>query len=195
MAIEYDEDDVLLKKGVMWKRRNGAGKYTFYPWETRFFTLTTEGVLSYYEMGASPVTRPPRGSMDLSKMDFELQRTPNIESVPPNTFSIQICPVGVGGEKWKMAAVSQIDHDNWCTGTTPAAPTSPCLSLNTHTHMLLLLSSIIQSNPFETLIRSLMNTFSLSLSLSLTHTHTHTRVHATLLSFRKVFARRQAFRQ
>ena len=45
------EETDFIKWGLLYKRRNGMGKWTREPWQYRFFTLTVDGVLNYYDMG------------------------------------------------------------------------------------------------------------------------------------------------
>ena len=110
------EETDFIKWGLLYKRRNGMGKWTREPWQYRFFTLTVDGVLNYYDMGNDPIgsnseESRPRGQLALGYMNYTLVREPSIDGAP-SKFAIQIQPEN--GESWNMCADTEADHGQWC---------------------------------------------------------------------------------
>jgi hypothetical protein len=110
------EETDFIKWGLLYKRRNGMGKWTREPWQYRFFTLTVDGVLNYYDMGNDPIgsnseDSRPRGQLALGYMNYTLVREPSIDGAP-SKFAIQIQPEN--GESWNMCADTEADHGQWC---------------------------------------------------------------------------------
>lgn len=116
MTKEDRDDTDFIKWGLLYKRRNGMGKYTREPWQYRFFTLTNDGLLNYYDMGHDPIgsnseESRPRGQLALGYMNYSLVREPSIDGAPTK-FAIQIQPES--GESWNMCADTEADHGQWC---------------------------------------------------------------------------------
>ena len=113
-----DHTDVMyIKKGLLYKRRNGFGRMMPNAWNYRFFTLTSDGILDYYDMGSNPVgasneDNKPRGQLALGYMQYKLVREPSIDGAP-TPYAIEICPEG-SGEKWSLCADAEADHHQWC---------------------------------------------------------------------------------
>ncbi len=106
-----------VKKGLLYKRRNGFGRMMPTAWHYRFFTLTSDGVLDYYDMGSNPLglgseDSKPRGRLALGYIQYTLVREPSIDGAP-TPYAIQILPEG-GGEKWSLCADAEADHHQWC---------------------------------------------------------------------------------
>jgi hypothetical protein len=117
MTKDSQEDTAFIKKGLLYKRRNGLGRMMPNSWQYRFFTLTSDGVLNYYDMGHDTVgvggeEGKPRGQLALGYINYNLIREPSIDGAPTK-FALQIHPEG-GEEKWSMCADTDADHSQWC---------------------------------------------------------------------------------
>ena len=67
------ENTEFLKRGLLYKRRNGFGKHMPTAWVYRYFTLTHTGVMSYYETpydSHSAEEIKPRGRVHLGMIPF-----------------------------------------------------------------------------------------------------------------------------
>lgn len=109
-----DADDSPQITGLLQKRRGGFSKMVFNSWQYRFFTVTREGVLLYYDTDMPEVNiyeNKPRGKLELKQIQFELVKNAPIEGAP-TSFTIQICPSN--DEKWKLCADSKEDLNRWC---------------------------------------------------------------------------------
>jgi len=70
---EHSVSAEFLKRGLLYKRRNGFGKHMPTAWVYRYFTLTHTGVLSYYETpydSHSSEETKPRGRVHLGMVPF-----------------------------------------------------------------------------------------------------------------------------
>lgn len=70
---EPQEGMEFLKRGLLYKRRNGFGKHMPTAWIYRYFTLTHSGVLSYFETpydSYSGEDVKPRGRVHLGMVPF-----------------------------------------------------------------------------------------------------------------------------
>ncbi len=99
--------------GLLYKKRGGFGKIMPNAWQYRYFTISREGMLCYYDTevpDAAMAESKARGRLDLSCVNYEL----NLDQIEgaPTVYSIQVCPPGE--EKWKMCAETKEDHARWC---------------------------------------------------------------------------------
>lgn len=94
--------------GLLYKKRGGFGKFMANSWQFRYFSISKEGILSYYDTDSPEIVR---GKLDL-KGPFELVSDLPIEGAP-NGYGIQIIPSG-GEERWKLCADTKEDHTRWC---------------------------------------------------------------------------------
>lgn len=98
--------------GLLYKKRGGFGKMMPNAWQYRFFTITKDGVLQYFdtEMPDAEVSdSKARGKLDLRSV-LEVT-TESIEGAP-SPFPIQIAIPSE--ERWKLCASRQEDHNRWC---------------------------------------------------------------------------------
>lgn len=94
--------------GLLYKKRGGFGKFMANSWQFRYFSISKDGILSYYDTDSPEIVR---GKLDL-KCHFELISDLPIEGAP-NGYGIQIIPSG-GEERWKLCADTKEDHNRWC---------------------------------------------------------------------------------
>jgi hypothetical protein len=120
-SIDSAGDMNLAMKGLLHKKRNGFAKLNLLgkTWEYRFFMLSVDGILSYYEMGTSPLPsslndtddQKARGSINLKERKFTLISEPLLDSAP-TAFALEIDIEGE--ENWCMCADAENDYKMWC---------------------------------------------------------------------------------
>ncbi len=99
--------------GLLYKKRGGFGKIMPNAWQFRFFAISKDGILSYYDTDKPELgvfENKARGKLDLKGVIYDLILDP-IESAP-TPYSIQICPRNE--EKWRLCAETKEDHSRWC---------------------------------------------------------------------------------
>jgi hypothetical protein len=73
VAVEGQDEEI---SGLLYKRRGGLAKFVPNPWHFRFFTLSKEGMLCYYD-NECPVQISsdvkPRGKLDLAVLNCEFK--------------------------------------------------------------------------------------------------------------------------
>lgn len=98
--------------GLLYKRRGGFGKMMPNAWQFRFFSISKEGVLSYFdtEMPDTDIGEmKARGKLDLRSVNYEIVTDP-IEGAPtPHAISI----AAPNEEKWKVCSETKDDHVRW----------------------------------------------------------------------------------
>jgi hypothetical protein len=98
--------------GLLYKKRGGFGKMMPNAWQYRFFTITKDGVLQYFdtEMPDAEVSdSKARGKLDLRSV---IEVTTEAIEGAPTPFPIQIAIPSE--ERWKLCASRQEDHNRWC---------------------------------------------------------------------------------
>lgn len=98
--------------GLLYKRRGGFGKIMPNAWQYRFFTVSKEGVLYYFDTEVPDVElleNKARGKLELKSIVYEVNTEP-IEGAPTN-FAIQIAIPNE--EKWKLCADTKEDQTRW----------------------------------------------------------------------------------
>jgi cell division septation protein DedD len=98
--------------GLLYKRRGGFGKIMPNAWQYRFFTLSKEGVLQYFDTempDTDALDSRARGRLDLKATTYDT----TIESIEgaPTQFPIQI--IIPNEETWKMCAYGKEDQQRW----------------------------------------------------------------------------------
>ena len=101
-------DDNILESpeiaGLLYKRRGGFGKIMPNAWQYRFFLITKEGILLYFDTTEVPEEgyseSRARGRLDLRSLPYDL----NMDFIEgaPTQFFIQIAIPNE--EKWKLCA-------------------------------------------------------------------------------------------
>lgn len=107
--------DEIEISGLLYKRRGGFGKMMPNAWQYRFFTISKEGILSYYDTDLPEPNlfeNKPRGRLDLRIGNTEIIMNGQIEGAP-TPFTIQVCPPSE--EKWKLCADSKEEMIRWCS--------------------------------------------------------------------------------
>lgn len=98
--------------GLLYKRRGGFGKMMPNAWQFRFFSISKDGVLSYFdtEMPDTDIGEmKARGKLDLRSVNYEIVTDP-IEGAPtPHAISI----AAPNEEKWKVCSETKDDHVRW----------------------------------------------------------------------------------
>lgn len=98
--------------GLLYKKRGGFGKMMPNAWQYRFFTVTKEGILQYFDTeipDAEVLDSKARGRLDLRSV-LEVT-TEGIEGAPTG-YPIQISIPSE--ERWKLCAETQEDQTRWC---------------------------------------------------------------------------------
>jgi len=98
-------------------------------WQYRFFILSKEGVLTYYDTDG-PENKDvfegkERGRLDLRGIKYDLVMEPTEGAPTPHLIIIQ----PEEGERWKLCADTKEDHARWWRLIEKFAPDSPELSL------------------------------------------------------------------
>lgn len=98
--------------GLLYKRRGGFGKIMPNAWQYRFFALSREGILQYFDTeipDTDSLDSRARGRLDLRSVNFEI----SLEFIEgaPTQFSIQI--LVPNEETWKMCALTKEDQARW----------------------------------------------------------------------------------
>lgn len=101
--------------GLLFKRRGGFGKMMPQNWLQRYFVVSKEGFLSYYDTDSPDkinADTKPRGKIDLRTATFEfLEDQSATELGEPTPFSIIISHPGE--ERWKLCASSKEEYEKW----------------------------------------------------------------------------------
>lgn len=96
--------------GLLYKRRGGFGKIMPNAWQYRFFVITKDGVLLYFDTAEEGHSESKaRGRVDLRAISYEMSMEP-IEGAPTPYF-IQIAIPNE--EKWKLCAETKEDQGRW----------------------------------------------------------------------------------
>lgn len=98
--------------GLLYKRRGGFGKMMPNAWQYRFFAVTKDGVLLYFDTEIPDVEHletKARGKLDLKAVNFEIS-TDAIEGAPTQ-HAISIA--AANEEKWKMCSETKEDQSRW----------------------------------------------------------------------------------
>lgn len=99
--------------GLLYKRRGGFGKFAPNAWQYRFFAISKEGVLLYFDTETQDVEHSDskaRGRLDLRSVMYEVSTEP-IEG-SPTPYAIQLFVPNE--EKWKLCADTKEDQARWC---------------------------------------------------------------------------------
>jgi hypothetical protein len=99
--------------GLLYKKRGGFGKMMPNAWQFRFFSISKDGMLCYFDTDKPEIglnESKARGKLDL-KSNYDLILDQAVEG-SPTAFSIQVCPPGE--EKWKLCAETKEDYVRWC---------------------------------------------------------------------------------
>ncbi len=98
--------------GLLYKRRGGFGKIMPNAWQYRFFTISKDGILQYFDTeipDTDSLDSRARGRLDLKAVNYEVSVEP-IEGAPTQ-YSIQI--IVPSEETWKMCAYGKEDQQRW----------------------------------------------------------------------------------
>lgn len=99
--------------GLLYKKRGGFGKMMPNSWQYRYFILSKEGVLTYYDTDAPEnkdiVEGKERGRLDLRGTKYDLVMEPTEGAPTPHLIIIQ----PEEGERWKLCADTKEDHARW----------------------------------------------------------------------------------
>eukprot|EP01032_Pedospumella_encystans_P015765 gene15765-18016_t len=111
--------------GLLYKKRGGFGKMMPNSWQYRFFILSKEGVLTYYDTDG-PENKDvfegkERGRLDLRGIKYDLVMEPTEGAPTPHLIIIQ----PEEGERWKLCADTKEDHARWWRLIEKFAPDSP----------------------------------------------------------------------
>jgi hypothetical protein len=113
-----DGEHQILREGLLMKKRNGFGRFAMKKWPYRYFKLSNEGHLSYYEMGSPHPNgteedveeEHARGRVNLCEKKFDLIREPDIDGAP-TSFAIQI---NIEDEEpWLLCVDTEEDYKLW----------------------------------------------------------------------------------
>lgn len=99
--------------GLLYKRRGGFGKFAPNAWQYRFFAISKEGVLLYFDTDTQDVEHldsKARGRLDLRSVMYDVSTEP-IEG-SPTPYGIQLFVPNE--EKWKLCADTKEDQARWC---------------------------------------------------------------------------------
>mmetsp|Transcript_9107 Transcript_9107/g.13579 ORF Transcript_9107/g.13579 Transcript_9107/m.13579 type:complete len:603 (+) Transcript_9107:42-1850(+) len=109
--------------GLLHKKRGGFGKMWSNAWQCRFFTISRDGLLCYFdtdsliELGVTNRgdfdSSKARGKLDLKSVQFDLISDQAIEGAP-STFGIQLSFPNSTEERWRLCADTKEDHSRWC---------------------------------------------------------------------------------
>src|SRR5690349_14458147 len=96
--------------GMLYKRRGGFGKMMPNAWQYRFFAVSKDGLLCYFDTENPDLSAvnesKARGKMDLRTVQYEFTTDIPTEGAP-NNFVMQLAPLNE--EKWKLCANSRDD--------------------------------------------------------------------------------------
>lgn len=98
--------------GLLYKRRGGFGKMMPNAWQFRFFAVTKDGVLLYFDTEIPDLDHleaKARGKLDLKSVNFELSTEP-VEGAP-TAHAISLA--AANEEKWKLCAETKEDQSRW----------------------------------------------------------------------------------
>ena len=101
--------------GMLSKRRGGLAKLMS-SWQNRFFMISKQGVLCYFDHdsmndGGGPSESRARGRIDLSSIQYDFVKMDVITEGSPTPYAMYICPVNE--EKWKLCAPTKDHQDRW----------------------------------------------------------------------------------
>ena len=111
-------EDSNLIAGLLFKRRGGFGKMMLHNWQQRYFIVTREGLLFYYDTDSPDAVKniadtKPRGKLNLKGSHLEVPGTDTVvEPGAPTAFLLQLVPAG-GEERWKLCASNREEHQKW----------------------------------------------------------------------------------
>jgi len=111
-------EEISDVSGLLYKRRGGFGKMMPQNWVQRYFVISKEGYLSYYDTDSPDkisLDTKARGKIDLRSASCEfLEDQSATELGEPTPFSIIITPQGE--ERWKLCASSKDEFEKWTKG-------------------------------------------------------------------------------
>eukprot|EP01038_Epipyxis_sp_PR26KG_P012175 gene12175-16305_t len=96
--------------GLLHKRRGGFGKMFPNAWQFRFFVISKDGILSYFDSEIPDQDSKARGKIDLKNVSYKLIFDSHIEGAPTQ-YTIQIIPLNE--EPWRMCADNAEDRKRW----------------------------------------------------------------------------------
>lgn len=112
MAMLLESPEI---SGLLYKRRGGFGKMMPNAWQFRFFAVSKDGVLSYFDtdmpgqLEGENGDAKARGKLDLRAVSYELG-TDSIEGAPtPHAVTLFI----PNEEKWRLCAETKDDQQRW----------------------------------------------------------------------------------
>ena len=114
----HDEEPVeLVAKGTLHKKRGGLGRHTYgvrsSPYVRRYFELTSDGVLSYWDEHERRKGGEPRNSLNLLASRAVLSVVSTTAGGGAPAERVLAIAHEQGGARWKLAADSDEARDAW----------------------------------------------------------------------------------
>jgi hypothetical protein len=114
----HDEEPVeLVAKGTLHKKRGGLGRHTYgvrsSPYVRRYFELTSDGVLSYWDESERRKGGEPRNSLNLLASRAVLSVVSTTAGGGAPAERVLAIAHEQGGARWKLAADSDEARDAW----------------------------------------------------------------------------------
>jgi hypothetical protein len=106
MAMETERKRQLV--GRLFKKRGGLGRHAKHPWQPRTFTLTVDGVLSYFD---SDILEKPRQCLNLPRVAAFLVSSDESPEDAPTDFMMIVCHTQ--GQRWKLCAETAEHLELW----------------------------------------------------------------------------------
>lgn len=112
-------EEIGETSGLLYKRRGGFGKMMPQNWLQRYFVISKEGFLTYYDTDLPDkinIDTKSRGKIDLKTASYEFleDQSAATELGEPTPFSIIIIPFGE--ERWKLCASTKEEFEKWTKG-------------------------------------------------------------------------------
>jgi hypothetical protein len=98
--------------GLLYKRRGGFGKIMPNAWQYRFFTISKDGILQYFDTeipDTDSLDSRARGRLDLRAVNYEV----SVESIEGAPTQYPIAIVIPNEETWKLCCYGKDDHQRW----------------------------------------------------------------------------------
>ena len=114
----HEEEPVeLVAKGTLHKKRGGLGRHTYgvrsSPYVRRYFELTSDGVLSYWDESERRKGGDPRNSLNLLASRAVLSVVSTTSGGGALAERVLAIAHEQGGARWKLAADSDEARDAW----------------------------------------------------------------------------------
>jgi hypothetical protein len=109
-------EEAPIVSGLLYKRRGGFGKMMPHSWQQRFFKITKDGFLCYFDNDCPEGIRnlsegKLRGKIDLHEVQYDFTDDNALESGAPTSYLIQLTPLH--DEKWKLCASNKEEFLKW----------------------------------------------------------------------------------